>query len=85
MTRIKHQFLSQHKYAAVALPHSEVIKLKLDDPFELEQRDGSVVKVQYIDSYRFKAHELPDILTQLLFGINTQQMRVLLKNNYPDF
>jgi len=87
--RFKHQWLSTHNFSAVAVPVGS-LKLERDEknnplPFELEQRDGSVIKVQYSDHFSFPAHDLPAALTKALFGIEPDRMRTITLRDYPDF
>ncbi len=83
MNRIKHNFFSNHSYAAIALPHDVALKIKIDEPITLEQRDGTEVAVKYVDHFKFKANELPDVLTRLLFNLTAKQMTTLLTSKYP--
>lgn len=87
--RIKHQWLSAHNFSAVAVP-ANTLKFDRDEkqnllPFEIEQRDGSVIKVQYSDHFTFPLAELPNAFTKALFGIDKDRMRANILRLYPDF
>lgn len=86
--KIKHQYLTKHNYTAVAMPAYKV-KVERDQaenilPWQIEQRDGSVITVEYVDHFKFSLHDLPNTFTKILFGISADQMKMLMHRNYPD-
>jgi hypothetical protein len=87
--RIKHQWLSTHNFSAVVVPTGSLNIDRNDKSdrasFELEQRDGSVIKVQYNDHFTFPLADLPDAFTKVLFGIDKDRMRSNILRAYPDF
>ncbi|MDA3943686.1 MAG: hypothetical protein PF694_09130 [Bacteroidetes bacterium] len=86
--KIKHQYLTRHSYSAIAIPAYQV-KLERDAnsnilPWAIEQKDGSILNVEYVDHFKFSLHDLPNTFTKLLFGIDATQMKMLVHRNYPD-
>ncbi len=82
---ITHNWLSKHKYSAIAVPAAVADRINGTEPFELIQKDGSVIMVKYVDRWsNFQIDRLPGMLTLILFGIDTRQMKAALQRAWPE-
>jgi hypothetical protein len=80
---IKHNWLTKHKYSLIAIPHD--VADKLPPEFELQQSDGSKIKVQYIGRWaNHRIDNAPEAFTKVGFGIDTQQMKAALQRAWPE-
>jgi hypothetical protein len=86
--RIKHNYLTLHGYSSVALPNFKInVKTNPDgslEPWFLEQKDGSVIKVVPTGVLRFPVDNLPDELTKMLYGISAKHMQQLMYKSFPE-
>lgn len=84
MNKIKHQFLSVHNYALIALPTKHVPKETI---FQLEQRDGSLITVERSPKavWSFDPANMADEFTLHIFGMEAKHVLTRLRQIYPDF
>ena len=77
---IKHQYLTKHNYTTVALPCTMKPEGKMH---QLQQKDGSLIDVEYVDFWQFPLTDLPNVFCMVCFGITAQQLALLLRRQYP--
>lgn len=80
---IKHQYLTTHKFAVIAIPYD--VSVKLPSQFELQQKDGSKIKVALLSRWnKTTIDALPEAFTKVCFGIDTKQMKAALQRAWPE-